>query len=136
MHRRSFLAASAAAGLLSVPGAPASAGAQTREARLDALLARQFEARLDDSPEGATDLGLDVGARAGQRARLDARSTEAALAAQARSARFLAELRAFDPSGLSAAGRLNYDIAEYELSTWASYARFPYHRAEEWRLSP
>lgn len=136
MHRRSFLAASAAAGLLSVPGAPARAGDQTGDARLDALLARQFEARLDDSPEGATDLGLDVGARAGQRARLDARSTEAALAAQARSARFLAELRAFDPSGLSAAGRLNYDIAEYELSTWAAYARFPYHRAEDWRLSP
>ena len=82
IDRRRLLGASAAAATLVSPilaALPASALAfrNDADAALDALLTRQFEQGLDRNPEGVTDLGLDVGARAGQRALLNDRSPEA-----------------------------------------------------------
>ena len=65
IDRRRLLGSAAA--LAGAAGLPSAVWArQTGEdAKLDALLTRQFEDGLDDSPEGVTNLGLDVGARAG-----------------------------------------------------------------------
>jgi uncharacterized protein (DUF885 family) len=107
------------------------------DAALDAMLTRQFEARLDRSPEAVTNLGLDVGPRAAQRSRLDDRSPAAAAAERARTLADLAELKGFDPSRLSPSARLSYDIAEFQLENAAAYARrFPYHSQEGWRRNP
>jgi uncharacterized protein (DUF885 family) len=67
MHRRAFLAASASA--LAAAGARAAPPADTGQL-YDATLA----AILANSPETATSLGLDTGARAGLKHRLDNRS--------------------------------------------------------------
>jgi uncharacterized protein (DUF885 family) len=138
MDRRAFLAASAsAAGLAACATRPAAPPAGDADAALHALLTRQFEARLDRSPEAVTNLGLDTGARAHQRAQLDDRSPQAAAEDRARAMRELAELKRIDPAGLSTNGRLSYDIALFLLEGEAAYARrFPYNKTEGWRRNP
>ena len=88
--RRAFLFASGATGLsacagvappLIPPGAPSTSTNASRlgDAQgLNGLLDRIFQEQLDDSPETATSLGLDTGARAEARGRLDDRSAAAA----------------------------------------------------------
>ena len=130
MDRRAFLVASGSAAALAGCATPVAApGDQAAaDAALDALLTRQFEAGLDRHPEAVTNLGLDKGPRAAQRAQLADRSPQAAAADRALAVSNLAELKALGPAGLSAAGRLNYDIAEFRLETDAGFARrFPYH---------
>ncbi|WP_313737820.1 twin-arginine translocation signal domain-containing protein, partial [Sphingobium yanoikuyae] len=69
MNRRQFLTTSGATALAaSAPRAFAQPGSQ--DARLRAMLDGFFYERLDDSPEQATRLGLDTGARAPLKARL------------------------------------------------------------------
>jgi uncharacterized protein (DUF885 family) len=131
LNRREALALSGSALALSAcatPRTPNPADAAAADARVDALLTRQFEAGLDRNPEQVTSLGLDKGARAAQRARLTDRTPEAAAADRANAVRDLAALKAIGPAGLSDTGRLNYDIAEFRLETAAGFARrFPYH---------
>ncbi|MBP6547220.1 MAG: DUF885 domain-containing protein, partial [Phenylobacterium sp.] len=61
LDRRSFLATTAGAALLTA--APALAQG-SEDAKLRTLLDKIFEDQVDDSPERATGLGLDKGARA------------------------------------------------------------------------
>ena len=107
------------------------AGAQTTtsaDAKLDALLKAQFEALLRRDPTTATSLGIDTGARGALRAQLPDWSP-AARARQRRQARTdLLALRATRRDRLSEAGRLNYDIAEFQLTSRDQLAnQFPYH---------
>lgn len=127
--RRDILAGSAATLALSACATrPAATTAADADARLDALLTRQFEAALDRNPEQATNLGLDKGPRAAQRAQLSDRSPQAAEEERTLALRELAELRRLGTAGLTPEGRLNYDIAEFRLETAAGFARrFPYH---------
>ena len=70
LNRRQMLLAAAAAGL--APPALAQAGGQ--DARLTAIFDRIFNDSVDASPERATSLGYDKGARAALKSRLDDRS--------------------------------------------------------------
>jgi len=68
LDRRAFLATSAGAALVAATPALAQA---SEDAKLRALLDRIFEEQIDESPERATSLGLDKGARATLKSRLD-----------------------------------------------------------------
>ena len=72
IDRRSFLATSAS--LAAAAAANPALAQATEDARLKALLDQMFEDQVDDSPERATGLGLDKGARAGLKGQLDDRS--------------------------------------------------------------
>ncbi|MFN7029829.1 MAG: DUF885 domain-containing protein, partial [Sphingopyxis sp.] len=66
LDRRTLLAGM---GMASAGLAMPAWGADSADARLDALLTRQFDQALIDDPTRAASLGLDIGARAGLRAR-------------------------------------------------------------------
>jgi len=107
---------------------PAGArAAPAKDARLHALLMRQFEAELHDEPTQATSLGLDTGARAGLRSRFPDWSPAARAAREAAVARHLAELRALGRDGLGDAGRVAYDSAEFDLDARRRLGAFDYH---------
>ncbi|WP_029416960.1 DUF885 domain-containing protein [Brevundimonas bacteroides] len=136
MIDRRRLLASAAAGV-GLSALPQVAAAQvTEDVRLDALLSRQFEEDLDKGPQGATSLGLDVGERAGQRARLDDRSLAGNEVDRTRARLRLAELLTIDAAALSAEGRLSYDILGFQREVAADAAGFDWHTADSWRRTP
>lgn len=127
MKRRQFIAGvtavTVAAGL---PARAAAAGAKG-DAALRAMLDRFFYGRLDDSPEQATRLGLDTGPRAALKAKLSDESAAGQTRDLARAKAELAELRAFDPNGLSAAATLDHEIVTYQLTrAIAGAEKFPY----------
>lgn len=109
--RRSFLATTAGAALLTA--APALAQAGSEDAKLRAKLDSMFEIGVDESPMRATSLGLDKGARAPLRFKLDDNS-EAGRAHRLERARGWAkDLHAIDRSKLSPASKVDYDVVLY-----------------------
>ena len=133
MDRRSFMASSGALALVSaLPGcvtAPSDPAGASEDANLRAMLDRFFHARLDDNPERATGLGLDVGERAHLRRELDDYSAEGRQKDIARARSELAELRTLARSRLSPASALDYDVVEYDLDRTLEGARFAYGSA-------
>jgi uncharacterized protein (DUF885 family) len=128
MRRRQFLAsASAAAALATLPRA-AIAAAKTgpRDAELRALLDRFFYTRLDQSPEQATSLGLDTGARAPLKSRLSDASRAGELRDFARARAESAALQAIPRDALGDAARLDYDIVAYSLDRMLAGERYDY----------
>lgn len=123
IDRRRLLMTAVAGGALAALPAVARTDA---DARLDALMARRFEEGLERSPERATSLGLDRGDKAWLASRLTDASPEARAENRARVRREWEELQAFDVSGLSAAGQINYAIASFSSETAAAGARFEY----------
>jgi uncharacterized protein (DUF885 family) len=117
MDRRSFLVSGAAIAALSA-AAPLHAGA-TGGAAGDGRLDEAFDAiladMLDHSPELATGLGLDKGARAAEKSRLTDRSLAAMRDALARNRRWLATLQDLSTPTLSPAAQLNRRIVSYSL---------------------
>lgn len=98
------------------------------DARLHALLMTQFEAQLLRDPTQATSLGIDTGDRAALRSRFPDWSPAGREAARREVRADLSALRALGRGGLSEAGQLNYDIAEFQLSLADRLAHdFPYH---------
>jgi uncharacterized protein (DUF885 family) len=110
MDRRVFLQGSAAAAL--AVGLPAEAQA-SEDAKLRALLDRFWDEQIADNPEGATSLGLDIGANAGLKARLSDYTPAGRDAMFARSKARLARLKAIDRAKLSAASQVDYDVVAY-----------------------
>jgi len=121
MDRRHLLKAGAAgAGLATLAtlgharaAAPVSSPATTptgsaEDQRLDALFETMLAEQLAQSPETATGLGVDSGAQAGAKSRLDDRSIQAWEANKARTARDLAALRTIDPAKLTGNNRWNH----------------------------
>ena len=126
MDRRDLLAG--AAGVVAVALAR-SAGAQpTGEgARLNAVFDGIMQEQLDRSPEFATSLGLDTGARAPQKAMLDPSSVATWEADKARTAAQLARLKSLDRAALSPQDRVNYDSVVYVTALSDQGGReFPY----------
>jgi uncharacterized protein (DUF885 family) len=129
MDRRRLLASGAFAALAhALP-----AGAQTRatpaatsDPALTRLMDRLVAQGLQRSPRQATSLGLDVGALAGLRSRIEDRSLAAKARETAEDARSLAELRAIGRERLSGADRVGYDTIEFQLSERQRQAKFPY----------
>jgi uncharacterized protein (DUF885 family) len=110
--RRRLLLAGSSLGLLAAAG---RAAAGTPEAALDAVMQRIFEGQLDDSPQMATGLGLDVGKRAGQRFKLDDQSQAKMVEVANRQRVWLRDLKAIDRKTLTGMAAVNYDTMAYVL---------------------
>ena len=125
--RRTFLVTSAAFGAAGLTGCATTATTKTagsRDAQLDAMLTRWFNEDLRDSPTFATNLGLDVGELAHLRGELGTQSLAKAEEERRQASARYAELRRFGRRGLSEAGQLNYDIAEFRGSVAADATQF------------
>jgi uncharacterized protein (DUF885 family) len=121
--RRAFLMTTVAAGL-----AGASAETEAAQPSATTIQLRQFVDRLADhtlrrSPETATQLGLDRGARAGAKKLLDDRSLGARDQDRIDSTDRLATLRAMDRGALNGLDGVNYDTLAFVLAGQADYAR-------------
>ncbi|SPU42655.1 DUF885 domain-containing protein [Brevundimonas diminuta] len=126
IDRRRLLLTAAATAVAAPTLAQAAAAVTDADARLNALLDGWFEADIDESPERATNLGLDKGARAGLSSKLSEAGPDAIRKDRDKAISRWAELRAFDQTGLSEAGALNYAIASFGRQTSAETARFAY----------
>jgi len=126
INRRSLLLTAAATAVAAPTLAQAAAAFTDADARLNALLDGWFEADIDESPQRATNLGLDKGARAGLAFKLGEAGPDEIRKDRDKAIRRWAELRAFDQTGLSEAGALNYAIAAFGRETSAETARFDY----------
>ncbi|HEX7759278.1 MAG TPA: DUF885 family protein [Caulobacteraceae bacterium] len=124
LSRRAFLLASAAAGL--APALPAVAQTSSGDSKLDLLFDGFVDQMLSESPETATSLGLDKGARAALKSRLSDRSIAGAQKIAAETAERLRALKAFDVNGLNEKARLNYDVALYAHQLGVDGGRFVY----------
>ena len=111
MDRRSFLASTAGAALLTA--APALAQATGEDAKLRAMLDQMFEAQVDESPRRATSLGLDKGRRAALKSQLDDNSLEARAQRLERTRARAVLLHTIDRSKLSAASKVDLDVVLY-----------------------
>jgi hypothetical protein len=135
MDRRHVLKAGVAtAGFAALPtflatraaAATAAAPQSAEDMRLNALFDAMMAETLDHSPETVTGLGLDSGARAGAKARLDDRSLAAWNDAKARNAANLARLRAIDVSKLTGNNRWNHASVLFSAQVSDEMARgFP-----------
>ncbi|MBB3981444.1 uncharacterized protein (DUF885 family) [Sphingobium fontiphilum] len=117
MDRRQFLATTGAAALTAAAprlwAQTATAGAD--DARLNTLFTAIFEQALDMSPGLTTSLGLDKGARAAAKGKLDDNSKAGMEQRLAMTQKALADLAAFDKADLSPAQRLNLEVIQYSL---------------------
>jgi uncharacterized protein (DUF885 family) len=125
--RRDLLAGAGAAALCR--SSPAIGQTQAAaDAGLHALLSAQFETLLRRAPALASVLGIDTGDRAALRSQLPdwspAGLARLRLAARAE----LRALRTIRRDALTEAGRLNYDVAEFQLAARDRFANdFHYH---------
>ncbi len=103
------------------------AAEQNADARLDNLLAAQFEQGLRDDPTRATSLGIDTGARSALRAQFPDWSPTARAERTRRIDTDLAAVRAIKGETLGDAARIAHDSAEFDLVTRQRLARFTYH---------
>ncbi|WBH16606.1 DUF885 domain-containing protein [Sphingomonas radiodurans] len=106
---------------------PAFAQPVSRDAQLDALLMRQFDAELALSPTGATQLGLDKGKLAALRSRLPDWSPAGLDRDRAMTMQHLRDLRSFGRTGLGTPAAIAYDSADFTLSSRAKLDEFRYH---------
>ena len=105
IDRRRLLLTAAATAVAAPSLAPdlarAAAAVSDADTRLNALLDGWFEADIDESPERATNLGLDKGARAGLSSKLSEAGPGAIRKDRDKAISRWATLRAFDQTGLS-----------------------------------
>src|SRR3954453_846103 len=121
MDRRSFLTASASVALLPLTETPALAAASgSGDARINTLFEDIFQERVRAPPELATQRGLDKGANASLKSKLDTRPNAVARQQDlARDRRDIAQLTAVSPATLSTAPKLNREVVLYSLDTGA-----------------
>src|SRR5262245_24258072 len=116
MDRREFLSLSSVALLPMVPGSPAAAQSAVApgDAQLNDAFDKIFNEQVRAFPTFATSLGLDKGANADLKSKLDTRNYQAARAEDlARNRKFIAMIEAVPPASLSPAGQLNREIVLY-----------------------
>lgn len=114
IDRRGFLLTSAGAALVAATPALAQA---SEDATLKALLDKMFEDQVDDSPERATGLGLDKGARAAMKGQLDDRSAAGRAARLEKVRARVAALKAIRRDALSTASKVDLDVVLYQNQT-------------------
>ena len=123
MDRRSFLKAGGATAAIipfstEAAAQTAPATAAVGDARLNALFEEIFQDRVHRYPELASSLGLDKGANAHLKSKLDVRPVAVARQEDLALARKnLAAIKAVPPASLSEAGRLNRDVVVYQMET-------------------
>lgn len=117
MDRRSFLTSTGAATALALtPGAlRAAVTPADGDAALDAVMESVFNDNIVNSPEAATQIGLDKGANAGLKTKLDDNSLAARGPDLARAKKAIARIEAVDPATLSKQGKLNRDVVLYSM---------------------
>jgi uncharacterized protein (DUF885 family) len=115
-HRRAVLAGTAAA--VAMTAVKASAAGD-----LGALLAVFGQERLNNSPETVTSLGLDTGAEAWAKHRLDDRSLAARQRDKALTTSQLVRLKALDRTSLIGLDAVSYDTEAYLMETDAGIGR-------------
>ena len=115
MDRRQFLVSGSMAALAA--GVPVRAQAPSGDAKLNALFDSTFNQYIDESPEGATQLGLDRGPRAALRRKLDDYSLAGRARQLAKTKAAIAAIEAVDPASLSADGKLNREVVLYSLNS-------------------
>jgi uncharacterized protein (DUF885 family) len=126
LDRRQFLltttsAAAAAAVPVKLGAQPNAAGSSPQ---LAALFDSLFNEQLRQSPESATQLGLDKGGNADLRSKLSGADDAARAASRALTASQLARLEAFPRAGLNELDRLNLDVVTYTRRSTASIQKF------------
>lgn len=133
VSRRHLLAGSAAlAATSALPAFAQMAGpaATGEDGKLLALFDAFFNEAVDESPEQATSLGLDKGARAALKGQLSDASQAGQARRLARTADQLKRLRAVNRPALSENRQLDFDVVEYDLSrAVASSNRFRFGTA-------
>lgn len=115
IDRRQLLGGAALA-TLAGPVAAQAAAPTAEDNRLLALFDAFFNEGVDESPEQATSLGLDKGARAALKSQLSDASRAGRDRRQARTVDRLARLRAIDRAALSPGRQLDFDVVEYDLA--------------------
>ena len=114
LSRRHLMLSATALSLAPLGRAFADTGTPT--ARLNALFDRFMDQQLDRSPESVTGLGLDTGARASAKFKLDDRSLAQRAKDKLTDADQLARLKAFDRASLSGMDAINYDTIAYVVA--------------------
>jgi uncharacterized protein (DUF885 family) len=114
IDRRGFLATTAGAALLAATPVLAQS---SEDARLKVLLDKMFEDQVDDSPERATGLGLDKGARAAMKGQLDDRSAAGRAARLEKVRARVTALKAINRDALSTASKVDLDVVLYQNQT-------------------
>src|SRR5258708_19105400 len=117
--------------LLSTGAAAAAAGLAPRalaagDPGVASLRDQFFQEGLALGPESATQLGLDKGANAGLKAKLNDGSTAGRAAASAQTTDQLRRLQAIDRARLTGADRLNYDVIAYTRKSQANLQQFDF----------
>ena len=125
----------APAGVASLPPPPAAA---TGQAGAEALLSSIADNLLIHSPEGATSLGIDTGARAAERAKLGDRSAAGQAAVAATLTADIARVRAFDTAGLDHKTRTSLAVVESAYDVALAGFALPYGDVAVggWRNTP
>lgn len=127
IDRRRFVAGSGAALALSaLPGVASAQASASETAKARALYDRLFEAMLRSSPETATSLGLDTGARDGLRARLSDNSAANRFGLSQTFAAARPQIRAIDARKLSDEERTYLETLAWHADRRAEVIRFPY----------
>ncbi len=128
LDRRTLLASAAA--LSVAPGRTAfsqTASSQSVPGTLNAMFDQFMAENLDNSPTFATSLGLDKGARAAQKSRMDDASPAGLAKSRAITKNQLARLKAFNRSALTPKDQVSYDVILYGLeSSNQANSRFAY----------
>ncbi|MBV8593208.1 MAG: DUF885 family protein [Caulobacteraceae bacterium] len=124
LNRRDLLAAGAAAAALATP--LASRAQTPADAQLRALLDAFFHEGLRLGPEGATQLGLDTGADADLRHKLNDESAAGVAARKALVADQIRRLTALGRAGLSPAAQVDYDAVFYTRRSSEALNAFDY----------
>lgn len=126
MFNRRELTLSAASVAVLAPLAGVRAQKLSEDDRLDALLDTLFQESLRQNPEGATQLGLDVGANADLKSKLRDESAAGIAAARALNTDQLRRLEAVDRNALSAPGKVNLDTVLYTRRSTAAVTAFDF----------
>ncbi|KSB90200.1 hypothetical protein AS593_17705 [Caulobacter vibrioides] len=127
-RRQLLVGATAAAVSTALPAmaAPQKAVGKGEATKLYALFDAFFDEDLTESPEQATNLGLDNGVHAGARTRLGDRSIAAWIKERREPAQRLARLKAVDRRALTGEDAVNYDTAAYYYGARDKASGFDY----------
>ena len=115
MDRHQFITAAVLGGVAAASPAAAFA-ADSEDTRLTAMLDAFFYEGVDESPEAASSLGLDKGARSALKSQLNDYSEAGKARRFARTKDRLARLRTIDRARLSEPRALDYDVVLYDLT--------------------
>ncbi len=136
LSRRDWIAGAAASTLAAALPVRAQGTAPDRAA--EATLSRIAEALLVDSPEGASSLGIDTGARAALKSRLADRSAAGQRAIADHLRTHVAALKAIDVATLSPATRTDVEVVRTAFETALDGFALPYGDVAVggWRNTP